>query len=66
MCEVTCGEYELEGSDLRNAHSASMAVNAIVQLYRKASEGKELQREHQPIARLMDLDRKNSRFFYLA
>ncbi|KAL9124693.1 MAG: hypothetical protein Q9217_006003, partial [Psora testacea] len=34
MCEVKCGENGLNIADRQNAHSASMAVNAIVQLYR--------------------------------
>ena len=34
VCEVKCGENGLNIADRQNAHSASMAVNAIVQLYR--------------------------------
>jgi hypothetical protein len=34
MCEVKCGEVGLDIADRQNAHSASIAVNAIVQLYK--------------------------------
>lgn len=33
MCKVKCGENRLNIADWQNAHSASMAINAIVQLY---------------------------------
>lgn len=58
MCEVKCGENGLNIADRQNAHSTSVAINAIVQLYRKASEGKELHRENQTVTRLMDLHGK--------
>lgn len=33
-CEAKCGEVGLAVADRQNAHSASIAVNAIVQLYK--------------------------------
>jgi len=46
-CEVKCGENGLNIADRQNAHSASMAVNAIVQLYRDraVSRAEELHRK---------------------
>ena len=58
MCEVKCGENGLNIVDRQNAHSTSMAVDAIVQLYRKASEGKELRQENQTVTQLMNLHQK--------
>jgi len=46
-CEVKCGENGLNIADRQNAHSASMAVDAIVQLYRDraVSRAEELHRK---------------------
>ncbi len=46
MCEVKCGENGLNIVDRQNAHSASMAVNAIVELYRAVSR---IMERHQKI-----------------
>jgi len=46
MCEVKCGENGLYIADRQNAHSASMAVNAIVELYRAVSRVMELHQKN--------------------
>jgi hypothetical protein len=45
MSEVKCGNAPLDVADRQNAHSASIAVNAIVTLYRAVSRQQELHRE---------------------
>lgn len=45
VCEVKCGENGLNIADRQNAHSASMAVSAVVQLYREVSRAMELHRK---------------------
>ena len=44
LCEVKCAENGLSIADRQNMHSASIAVNAIFQLYRAVSRQKELDR----------------------
>ena len=44
-CEVKCGNEALNIADRQNAHSASVAVNAVVELYRAVSRQDELHRE---------------------
>ena len=44
-CEVKCGNKALNIADRQNAHSASVAVNAVVELYRAVSRQDELHRE---------------------
>ncbi|KAB8360668.1 hypothetical protein FH972_024405 [Carpinus fangiana] len=44
-CEVKCGNQALDIADRHNAHSASIAVQAIVQLYRLVSRQHELHRK---------------------
>lgn len=44
-CEVKCGEQALNRADRQNAHSGSIAVNALVQLYRASSRVEELDRK---------------------
>jgi hypothetical protein len=44
-CEVKCGEQALNRADRQNAHSGSIAVNALVQLYRASSRVEELNRK---------------------
>ena len=58
LCEVKCSESGLNNADRQNAHSASMAVNAIVQLYRAASQAYELRQENQALPRPEDLHGK--------
>ncbi len=43
--EVKCGNEALNIADRQNAHSASVAVNAVVELYRAVSRQDELHRE---------------------
>ncbi len=64
MCEVKCGEQALNRADRQNAHSGSIAVNALVQLYRAlpVNDGPALTNdassEEQALPHLEDLDRK--------
>ena len=51
MCEVKCGENGLNIADRQNAHSASMAVNAIFRLHRAASQAYELSHDNQALLR---------------
>ena len=44
-CEAKCGEVGLTVADRQNAHSASIAVNAIVQLYKAVSREKEIDKK---------------------
>jgi hypothetical protein len=50
-----CGENGLNIADRQNAHSASMAVNAILQLYREAETFRE---ESRSVSRAEELHRK--------
>lgn len=43
--EVKCGNEALNIADRQNAHSASVAVNAVVELYRAVSRQEELHRK---------------------
>ena len=58
LCEVKCGEIGLTIADRQNAHSASMAVNAIIQLYRAASQAYELRQENQALPQPEELHGK--------
>ena len=58
MCEVKCGENGLNIADRQNAHSASMAVNAIVQLHRAAAQACELHQENQGLPKPEELHGK--------
>ena len=44
-CEVKCGAAALEIADRQNAHSMTIAVKAVVELYRAVKREKELHRE---------------------
>ena len=44
-CEAKCGEVGVCVADRQNAHSASIAVNAVVQLYKAVSREKEVDRK---------------------
>ena len=44
-CEAKCGEVGLTVADRQNAHSASIAVNAVVQLYKGVSREKEIDKK---------------------
>ena len=44
-CEVKCGASALDVADRQNAHSMTIAVTAIVELYRSVKREKELDRE---------------------
>jgi hypothetical protein len=44
-CEAKCGEVGLAIADRQNAHSASIAVNAIVQLYKAVGREGEINRK---------------------
>lgn len=43
--EVKCGNAALDAADRQNAHSAAVAVNAVVELYRMVARENELHRE---------------------
>ena len=58
MCEMKCGESGLNIADRQNAHSASMAVNAIFQLHWVASQAYELHQENQALPRPEELHGK--------
>jgi hypothetical protein len=45
MCEVKCGAEALDIADRQNAHSATLAVRGVVELYRAVKQEKELHRE---------------------
>lgn len=44
-CEVKCGAAALDVADRQNAHSMTVAVKGIVELYRAVKREKELNRE---------------------
>lgn len=44
-CEVKCGEQGLNVADRQNAHSASVCVSGVIELYRAVSRVKELHRK---------------------
>ncbi len=44
-CEVKCGAVALDIADRQNAHSMTLAVRGIVELYRTVKREKELNRE---------------------
>lgn len=44
-CEAKCGEVGLSIADRQNAHSASIAVNAVFQLFKAVSREKEIDRK---------------------
>lgn len=44
-CEVKCGDAALDIADRQNAHSMTIAVRSIVELYRAVKREKELDRE---------------------
>ena len=44
-CEVKCGAAALDVADRQNAHSMTIAVRAVVQLYRHVKREKEIHRE---------------------
>ena len=44
-CEVKCGAAALDVADLQNAHSMTLAVRAVVELFRLVRREKELNRE---------------------
>ncbi|POS69146.1 hypothetical protein DHEL01_v212459 [Diaporthe helianthi] len=44
-CEVKCGAAALEIADRQNAHSATLAVRAVVELFRLVKREKEVDRE---------------------
>ena len=58
MCEVKCGEQALNRADRQNAHSASIAVNALVQLYRAVPQINDPHYEKQASSRVEELNRK--------
>ena len=45
MCEVKCGVAALDIADRQNAHSMTVAVRAVVELYKAVKREKELHRE---------------------
>jgi hypothetical protein len=57
MCEAKCGDQAISRADRQNAHSSSIAINAIIQLYR-ALPPKEPSHENQVIQRVEELDKK--------
>jgi len=44
-CEAKCGAGALDVADRQNAHSATLAVRGVVELYRAVKREKELHRE---------------------
>jgi hypothetical protein len=44
-CEVKCGAAALDVADRQNAHSMTLAVRGVVELFRMVKRGKELHRE---------------------
>ena len=62
LCEVKCSENGLSIADRQNAHSASIAVNTIIQLYRAASQAYELRQENQALPRPEELHKKTLAF----
>ncbi|QSS64702.1 hypothetical protein I7I51_01773 [Histoplasma capsulatum] len=44
-CEVKCGEVALEVADRQNAHSMTVAVRGVIELYRAVKREQELHRE---------------------
>lgn len=44
-CEVKCGEVALDIADRQNAHSMTLAVRGVVELYRAVKREEELHRE---------------------
>ena len=47
MCEAKCGDQGIDRADRQNMHSSSMAVNAILQLYREADKNQSPSRLHE-------------------
>lgn len=45
MCEVKCGDQAIIRADRQNAHSCSIAVGAIIQLYQASSHVEEVNRK---------------------
>ncbi|KAI9813173.1 MAG: hypothetical protein M1832_006402 [Thelocarpon impressellum] len=60
-CEVKCGNEALDVADRQNAHSASFAVKAVVQLFRAVGRQSELQGEI--LAFSISHDDKNVRIY---
>jgi len=58
MCEAKCGDQAINRADRQNAHSGSIAVNAIVQLYRALPPRAEPHCESCATSRVMELDKK--------
>jgi len=51
-CEVKCGAAALDVADRQNAHSMTLAVRGIVELFRLVKREKELHQEIQSVAKL--------------
>lgn len=60
-CEAKCGEVGLAVADRQNAHSASIAVNAIVQLYKAV--GREAEISGKPLAFSFSHDNESARIY---
>ncbi|KAI9670753.1 MAG: hypothetical protein M1817_003863 [Caeruleum heppii] len=60
-CEAKCGAADLEVGDKQNAHSATMAVRGVVELFRLVGREKELDR--QPLAFSISHDHINVRIY---
>ena len=58
-CEVKCGAAALDIADRQNAHSMTMAVRGIVELFRLVKREKELHREI--LAFSISHDQRNSK-----
>ena len=58
MCEVKCGDEAITRADRQNAYSSSLAVKAIVQLYRAVPPLDEPRSENRASSRVMELDKK--------
>jgi hypothetical protein len=58
MCEATSGEQALIRPDRQNAHSSSIAVNALVQLYRAVPLIDDPHHEERASSRVEELNRK--------
>jgi len=47
-CEVKCGSAALDIADRQNAHSMTLAVRGVVELFRLEKREKEFHRESSP------------------
>ncbi|KAK2756539.1 hypothetical protein FQN54_005432 [Arachnomyces sp. PD_36] len=58
MCEAKSVDQAINRADRQNAHSASIAINAIVQLHRAITPPNESEQENRAIPRVEELENK--------